>query len=72
MVCFEADGTETAAGGGWSVLVTGRAEIIRNPHVLERAERLPMRPWLARPTDRFVRIPADVVTGRRARRVDLG
>jgi hypothetical protein len=64
VVCFEADGSESA-GGGWSVLITGRAEIIRNPQVLERAGRLPLRRWSHRPTDRFIRIPAEVVTGRR-------
>jgi nitroimidazol reductase NimA-like FMN-containing flavoprotein (pyridoxamine 5'-phosphate oxidase superfamily) len=66
VVCFEADGPEPAdGGGGWSVLVTGRAEIIRNPQVLERAGRLPLRPWSPRRSDRFIRIPAEVVSGRR-------
>jgi nitroimidazol reductase NimA-like FMN-containing flavoprotein (pyridoxamine 5'-phosphate oxidase superfamily) len=67
VVCFEADGQESP-DGGWSVLVTGRAEIIRNPQVLERAGRLPLRPWSTRPGDRFIRIPAEVVSGRRTAR----
>jgi nitroimidazol reductase NimA-like FMN-containing flavoprotein (pyridoxamine 5'-phosphate oxidase superfamily) len=69
VVCFEADGPDTADGAeSWSVLVTGRAEIIRNPQVLERAVRLPLRPWSVRPSDRFIRIPAEVVSGRRTAR----
>jgi nitroimidazol reductase NimA-like FMN-containing flavoprotein (pyridoxamine 5'-phosphate oxidase superfamily) len=68
VVCFEADGQESPDGDGWSVLVTGRAEIIRNPQVLERAGRLPLRPWPTRLNDRFIRIPAEVVSGRRTSR----
>jgi nitroimidazol reductase NimA-like FMN-containing flavoprotein (pyridoxamine 5'-phosphate oxidase superfamily) len=67
VVCFEADGHEVP-DGDWSVLVTGRAEIIRNPQVLERAGRLPLRPWSSHPSDRFIRIPAEVVSGRRTSR----
>jgi uncharacterized protein len=67
VVCFEADGQESPGGEGWSVLVTGRAEIIRNPQVLERAGQLPLRPWSSR-DNRFIRIPAEVVSGRRTTR----
>jgi nitroimidazol reductase NimA-like FMN-containing flavoprotein (pyridoxamine 5'-phosphate oxidase superfamily) len=68
VVCFEADGPDNADGCDWSVLVTGRAEIIRNPHELERVGQLPLRPWSTRPGDRFIRIPAELVSGRRMAR----
>jgi nitroimidazol reductase NimA-like FMN-containing flavoprotein (pyridoxamine 5'-phosphate oxidase superfamily) len=66
VVCFETDGFNPLYHSGWSVLVTGRAEVIRDPDELEEAHRLPLRPWAPRPGDHYIRIRAEHLSGRRS------
>ncbi len=68
VVCFEADGSFSPGDVSWSVLVTGRAALLRDPEILERVGRLPLRPWAMDDGDRYIRIPVEVVSGRRIRR----
>jgi nitroimidazol reductase NimA-like FMN-containing flavoprotein (pyridoxamine 5'-phosphate oxidase superfamily) len=68
VVCFEADGSFSSGDVSWSVLVTGRAELINDPEALERVGHLSLRPWAVGDGDRFIRIPVEVVSGRRIRR----
>ena len=66
-VAFEADGYEPETGEAWSVVVKGRAEeISRGQELLDTAD-LPLFPWHAAPKQRFVRIVAAEITGRRFR-----
>lgn len=60
-VAFEVDG----AVPGWSVLVRGHAEEIRDRAVAQRAEHVLGSDWPAGERDRLVRIRAEQVTGRR-------
>jgi nitroimidazol reductase NimA-like FMN-containing flavoprotein (pyridoxamine 5'-phosphate oxidase superfamily) len=60
-VAFEVDG----AMPGWSVLVRGHAEEIRDSHLAERARQLLGNDWPAGERDELVRIRAEQVTGRR-------
>jgi len=60
-VAFEVDG----AVPGWSVLVRGHAEEIRDAAHQERAKRLLGNDWPAGERDQLVRIRAEQVTGRR-------
>ncbi len=62
---FEADDVEPALQVGWSVLVTGVAEVITDPDRIRRLEGLPLAPWTHLPEPVFVRLPAREVTGRR-------
>jgi len=64
-VAFEIDGADGLAHTGWSVIVTGRAEEIEAADELERARRLPLRPWAEGEKGHFVRIPTTHVSGRR-------
>ena len=64
VLCLEIDDADSEAHTGWSVLVTGRAEVLTDPGDLRRAAELPLRPWVGR-GDLFVRIEAALVTGRR-------
>jgi nitroimidazol reductase NimA-like FMN-containing flavoprotein (pyridoxamine 5'-phosphate oxidase superfamily) len=62
---FEADDVEPALRVGWSVLVTGAAEIVDVARD-ERLRSLAVRPWdESAPKPYFIRIHADEATGRR-------
>lgn len=62
---FEIDSFDTAACTGWSVNVLGIAEEIEDPAELARAEALDLQPWAGEVRDRYVRIRAVEVSGRR-------
>jgi nitroimidazol reductase NimA-like FMN-containing flavoprotein (pyridoxamine 5'-phosphate oxidase superfamily) len=60
-VAFEVDG----ASPGWSVLVRGHAEELRDPTLQTRARSLLGSDWPAGEREELVRIRAERVTGRR-------
>lgn len=60
-VCFEVDGWD--ATGGWSVIVRGRARELSGRE-RDRAENLPLRPWVATTKTHWVSIEADEISGR--------
>ena len=64
-VVFEIDSFDTSACSGWSVNVVGIAEEIENTAELARAESLGLQPWAGEVRDRYVRIRAGEVSGRR-------
>jgi len=64
-VAFEVDAFDVDAHTGWSVNVVGPAEEIVHPDDVARARALDLRPWAGDVRDRFVRIRAGDVTGRR-------
>jgi len=59
-LAFEVDGTSP----GWSVLVRGHAEELRDPDAQVRARSLLGGDWPAGARERLVRIRAERVTGR--------
>lgn len=62
---FEVDDVEPALRTGWSVLVSGTAEVVGDAAAIRRLERLPLAPWPPMaPESRFVRIRLEEVTGR--------
>ncbi len=64
-VAFECDGIDRMFHTGWSVLVLGDAEEVRNPHEVARLERLPLGPWCPGPKPTWLRIKGGTITGRR-------
>ena len=64
-VCFEADAVDPASAAGWSVLVKGRAEEVRDPDERARLRTLDLRYWALGPKAHWVRIVAAEITGRR-------
>jgi nitroimidazol reductase NimA-like FMN-containing flavoprotein (pyridoxamine 5'-phosphate oxidase superfamily) len=64
-VCFEVDAIDPATTTGWSVLVKGRAEEVRDPHELGRLADIHLHYWALGLKQHWVRIVADQVTGRR-------
>lgn len=66
-VVFEIDAYDVGTHTGWSVNVVGTAEEIEDPVEHARAEGLELHPWAGEIRDRYVRIRAAEVTGRRIR-----
>ena len=62
---FEVDDFDVATRSGWSVNVLGTADEIEDPTERGRAESLGLEPWAGEVRDRYVRIRAVEVTGRR-------
>jgi nitroimidazol reductase NimA-like FMN-containing flavoprotein (pyridoxamine 5'-phosphate oxidase superfamily) len=65
VVAFETDSFDVEARTGWSVDVVGTAEELVHPDDLRRAEILGLEPWAGAEHDRYVRIRAEHVSGRR-------
>ena len=63
-VAFETDGYDAEAGVAWSVVVRGQAREISMHELVDESAFL-LFPWNASPKNRFVRIIAREVTGRR-------
>lgn len=64
-VAVEVDGFDPSSGEAWSVVVKGEAERLEKFHDIERVESLPLQPWSDHPTQWFVRVRPNEVTGRR-------
>jgi len=62
---FEVDEFDVASRSGWSVNVVGAAQEIDDPGERSRAGALGLEPWAGEVRDRYVRIRATEVTGRR-------
>ena len=65
LVAFEADDYDPRTRTGWSVLVKGHAEVVREDSEIQRLSRLGLHPWVTA-TDRpfWIRIRPTSVTGR--------
>ncbi len=59
VLSIEADDIDRLSHSGWSVVVTGRAEIAAD------RDDVPVTSWGRPDADHLVRVPAELVTGRR-------
>jgi len=66
-VSFDVDHLDEALGEGWSVLLTGAAQVITDERELGRAQALGIQPWADGDRDVFVRLSPTQITGRRIR-----
>jgi len=64
VVGFEVDDTNQDRSAGWSVLVVGHANEIRDDATLGRARGLRLEAWAPGDHDHFVMIPTEHVSGR--------
>ncbi|MGW4560835.1 pyridoxamine 5'-phosphate oxidase family protein [Streptomyces sp. NPDC004561] len=64
VVAFEADEFNAAERSGWSVVVTGRATAVSDPAEHERLSQTGPRSWVVTQDWIFLRIEAEMVTGR--------
>jgi nitroimidazol reductase NimA-like FMN-containing flavoprotein (pyridoxamine 5'-phosphate oxidase superfamily) len=67
---FEIDAIEPAGHSGWSVIVVGVAEEVTNAADVHRLEQLGLRPLAPGSKPHWIRIRANVVSGRRIVVVD--
>ena len=65
VVSVEVDDIDRLYHTGWSVLVTGVAQLLTDPEDIEGVRRLPLQPWAPGPHIFLVRVPSTVVSGRR-------
>ncbi|HWF29808.1 MAG TPA: pyridoxamine 5'-phosphate oxidase family protein [Mycobacterium sp.] len=64
-VVFEADDHNVAEG--WSVIVRGRAKVLRSAEEIEEAEGAQLMPWTAIRKVHYVRVTPSEITGRHFR-----
>jgi nitroimidazol reductase NimA-like FMN-containing flavoprotein (pyridoxamine 5'-phosphate oxidase superfamily) len=64
VVSVEADDIDLMYRTGWSVLVTGRAQLVTEPAVVEWASSR-LQPWAPGPHPFLVRVPSTLISGRR-------
>ena len=62
VVAYEADDIDPVTHLGWSVIVKGIAELVRDPEEIRRYQRL-LRPWVLEHMDYVIRIKPEIVTG---------
>jgi len=63
-VAFEVDGADPTAETGWSVLVTGHLEEVRETGARDRAAPLEVHPWAPGAKDCWVRLVPSRISGR--------
>jgi uncharacterized protein len=64
-VVFEADDHDVRQG--WSVIVRGRAKVVRGEADIEKAELAQLIPWTSAPKIHYVRVTPSEITGREFR-----
>ncbi|MEU3249891.1 pyridoxamine 5'-phosphate oxidase family protein [Streptomyces sp. NPDC006997] len=64
VVAFEVDDFDAETQSGWSVVVTGRADLVTDPAEHERLTRTGPRSWVADRNGVFLRVEPGLVTGR--------
>lgn len=62
VVAYEADNLDPERRLGWSVVVTGLATTVTDPHKVARYEQL-LRPWVNKVMDTVIAIDPEIVTG---------
>jgi nitroimidazol reductase NimA-like FMN-containing flavoprotein (pyridoxamine 5'-phosphate oxidase superfamily) len=65
VVAFEVDEINVEDHSGWSVTAVGHASVVHDEQERRQLEALPLRPWAPGERNHFLRIPVDVVNGRR-------
>jgi nitroimidazol reductase NimA-like FMN-containing flavoprotein (pyridoxamine 5'-phosphate oxidase superfamily) len=64
VVAFEVDDLDRFAHTGWSVLVSGPAEVVEDLERLDGLRHLPLARWVDGLPDTLVRVRSDLVSGR--------
>ena len=64
VVAFEVDQIDVATRSGWSVVLTGRFDLVEDAAELAHLESLGLESWVPTPTDRYLRMRPDIISGR--------
>lgn len=65
VAAFQADQLDTEARAGWSVVVHGHAQVVRDPHGYQRLLRSGPKAWGTDRDPMFVRFTPELLSGRR-------
>jgi uncharacterized protein len=65
VVAFEVDWIDSVEQAGWSVVVTGRAQLVGDEVDIARLARLGVASWAPTGSDVYLRLRVDVISGRR-------
>lgn len=65
IVAFEVDEVDELSHSGWSILVTGLADVVRDPSTLARLSDLDVDSWAGEDRDLWVQIRLTRMVGRR-------
>ncbi|WP_046468529.1 helix-turn-helix domain-containing protein [Allosalinactinospora lopnorensis] len=71
-VSFQVDRFDGVMSEGWSVLVKGRARLVRDPGELDDLAAVPVRPWAGGDREAYVMITPTAISGRRASANEVG
>jgi uncharacterized protein len=63
VVAFEVDNIDVVDRSGWSVVVTGRVELIDEANEVARLDAWHLQTWQASTTDRYLRLRPEMVSG---------
>jgi hypothetical protein len=66
VVAYQADSIDQETFTGWSVVVTGLAQLVIEAHELARYQEM-LRPWVFAETDYMIRIKPELISGVRLR-----
>jgi hypothetical protein len=62
VVCYEADELDPVRHTGWSVIATGKAQLVRDPAVISRYHQM-LEPWVDGQMDYVIAIKPQIITG---------
>ena len=65
VIAFEVDDTDPAVRSGWSVLAVGVASLVDDPGELARLDRLAVSAWAGGNRQSLVKVPVEMISGRR-------
>ena len=65
VIAFEADSFDAQGRYGWSVVVISRAALVQDDRALRQLRQLLPAPWASGEREEVVRIPLELVDGRR-------
>jgi nitroimidazol reductase NimA-like FMN-containing flavoprotein (pyridoxamine 5'-phosphate oxidase superfamily) len=63
VVAFEADEISVVDRSGWSVVVTGRVQLIDDVDEIARLDAWHLQTWRPATTDRYLRLHAELISG---------
>jgi nitroimidazol reductase NimA-like FMN-containing flavoprotein (pyridoxamine 5'-phosphate oxidase superfamily) len=65
VACLEVDDYDVLSHSGWSVLATGRLDVVTTPDRLAAMRQLPVQPWAWQASRHYVELGIELLSGRR-------
>jgi uncharacterized protein len=65
VVAFQVDDIAVSSGSGWTVVVTGRLQLVHDVIEIARLSALKLQSWAPAASDRYLQLRPELITGRR-------